>query len=86
MIHLNRKLCNFEGCTKNGSFNYIGKKEKLFCSDHKKDGMIYLNKKLCISQDCNKNASFNYFGEKRKLFCSEHKKEGRNDNFNRKIL
>lgn len=39
-LTLNIKKCEQKGCTTQSSFNYLGKKQGIFCDDHKKEGMV----------------------------------------------
>lgn len=61
-------------CDKNPSFNYKGESRRLYCSEHKLDGMINVTGKTCLN--CDKESSYNYKGETRRLYCSEHKLDG----------
>ena len=68
--------CQEEGCIKYCVFNYEGKKQKLYCSIHKKDGMVNVKNKPCAKSDCKKIPSYNVEGENRGLYCLNHKKDG----------
>ena len=54
------------------------KKKRLFCSEHKENGMIDIIhvKTLCLYPDCDKQSSYNYENEILHIHCSEHKKDG----------
>ena len=66
-------LCNFEGCTKNASFNYEGETKGLYCSQHKLENMLDVKSKRCNLEGCNKQPIFNYEGETKGLYCNTHK-------------
>jgi len=60
-------------CTKEASYNYKNEKKRLYCHDHKKEGMISLKSIPCLK--CNKSPVFNFKGSKR-LYCFDHKEIG----------
>jgi hypothetical protein len=69
------KFCKEENCTKSPGFNYEGKKERLYCSLHKKDGMVDIKTKKCIEASCEKQPSCNFADQKKAIYCFDHKKE-----------
>ena len=69
------KLCVYHDCYKTASYNFPGKKERLYCSKHKREGMM-LVRKFCTEPGCAVYPAFNYPGEKKRLYCVKHKKEG----------
>jgi hypothetical protein len=71
-----KKKCKNENCYKRPCFNFIGKKDGIFCSTHKENGMINVKDKSCKYQDCNKRPNFNFKGNKTGIFCSTHKENG----------
>jgi len=77
--------CNFEGCNKNSTYNTQGETKRLFCKDHKEDGMIdVVNKRCKFEGGCDKRPKFNTPGEKSGLYCNEHKKDGMVDVIHKK--
>jgi len=53
MVDVKNKTCIFEeGCNTLPIFNYLGEKERLYCSVHKKDGMINVKDRTCLTQSC----------------------------------
>lgn len=42
MIDVRHKPCIAEGCTREPSYNMKGLKSRLYCVEHKKDGMVYI--------------------------------------------
>jgi hypothetical protein len=59
MIDINNKKCLENNCNITPSYNYEGKKQVLYCSKHKKEGMINVKNPscktpLCIIQSKNK--------------------------------
>src|SRR5690606_35153880 len=57
--------------------NFPGKKKRLYCKNHVKDGMInVMSSKLCIEPGCDKYSSFNFPGKKKRLYCKKHAKDG----------
>ena len=61
-------------CNKNPSYNFEGETKRLYCNEHKLNGMINLRKSKCL--ECNKFSSYNYEGEKKGIYCFDHKLEG----------
>jgi hypothetical protein len=66
-------MCIFEGCKKRAYFNHKGETKRLYCGDHRKEGMIYLNYNSCIHPCCTKHPKFNKAGETKGLYCASHK-------------
>ena len=64
-------------CDNRALFNYKNENERIYCKDHKKDGMIDFDDKsqICIFSTCIKKASFNIETEKKALYCSDHKED-----------
>ena len=58
-------------CNKYALYNNPGSAIKLYCKDHKTEGMIDLTVKRC--EQCKLNASYNYPGESEKRLCYVHK-------------
>lgn len=69
-------ICTYEGCSKKASYNFLGKKGAIFCSEHKADGMFDNINKKCEEPGCIKIPSSNFIGEKRAIFCASHKTIG----------
>ena len=69
------KICIQDNCIKRSSYNIIGEKKPLYCSEHKKDNMINICSKLCIQDGCNKIPCYNIATEKKGIYCKEHKIE-----------
>ena len=69
-------MCIHEGCNKQPAFNIEGKKNGLYCSAHKLEGMIDVINKTCTHEGCNIRPFFNIEGKKTGLYCSAHKLEG----------
>jgi hypothetical protein len=75
MINVRIKTCIFDNCKKIPSCNYLGETKRLYCSQHKLDGMISLTNNICIEDNCSKIATFNYVGKNTASYCLEHKLE-----------
>lgn len=73
------KYCVFtEGeiiCQKRAIFGNIitGKKQYLYCKDHKKDDSINMNKTLCIEEGCNTIANYGVPADYKSTHCLRHK-------------
>lgn len=67
---MNSKLC--AKCNKIGSFNYPGFTNRLYCVNHKLEGMINLIRPVCIK--CYKKATHGYPGGSR-MYCQDHAPE-----------
>lgn len=68
-----KKLCVFEGCGKQCSFNYEWETKARYCSTHKKVDMVDVKHKTCEIQGCNKQPYFNYENIRKGRFCASHK-------------
>lgn len=66
-----KKKCIVDMCTIIPSYNYRGEKKRLYCKNHKLEGMINISNTLCLN--CNKTASYNYEDEGIPLYCKQHK-------------
>ena len=77
-----RNLC--KECRKRASFNFLGEKIPLYCSEDKLDGMINITRKPCEHDKCIKEPIFNFPGEKIGIYCLEHLKTGMVDIRHRK--
>jgi hypothetical protein len=77
-------MCKEKDCKKQPNFNKEGETKRLYCSEHKKEGMVDVNNKKCL--ECKKQPKFNKEGETRGLYCSEHKKDGMVDVKNKTCL
>lgn len=73
MINIYAPIC--KECTKEATFNYPNETKRLYCSDHKLEGMISLKKKCCYL-GCPKTPSFGDINEKKRKYCFDHKPEG----------
>lgn len=65
-----KNTCKAGNCTKSRLYGFKGK-SKLYCKEHKLDGMIYLSKKKC--ELCDKNAHYGVPDSKIPIRCQEHK-------------
>lgn len=79
-VNFSVKKCNTEHCNEIAKFNFQDK-VKLFCREHKSDGMVNVTKH-CL--ECDTSPSFNYVYEKTPYYCSKHKKDGMVDVHNPK--
>ena len=70
------KMCKENGCKIYACFNFVNEKKKLYCSQHKLDGMVNVRDKTCIYLDCKVIPGFNLEGESKALYCSSHKLDG----------
>ena len=84
MINIVSKTCNHLDCKTLPTYNFERETKRLYCSEHKKEGMINIVNKTCEHIDCKTIPNFNYNGEKIPLYCLEHKKEGMIDVKNKK--
>ena len=66
-----KRICEFENCTKECIFNFAGETKGLYCFEHKEKNMINIRTKTCLK--CNKRPCFNFAGETKGLYCFEHK-------------
>jgi Rieske Fe-S protein len=74
MINVKDKTCL--ECKKLPAFNIEGETKRLYCAQHKKDGMINVISKTCIHKGCNIIPNYNVEGETKGLYCATHKKDG----------
>lgn len=64
-------------CTKNALYGHPSDRLRMYCEDHKEDGMILINNRpVCSHEGCTVTPSFNYEDQKIRLYCSKHKLEG----------
>ncbi len=75
-IKSNKRLCRNKDCNKKASFNFPLKKNKIFCAEHKYEGMInlYVTKKcLGFNKQCNSIPSYGLKEDnlKKALYCSK---------------
>ena len=53
-------LCAFGNCRKNAYYNFKGERKRLFCKEHKEDGMMSVNTGyICQKEDCLTVATYN---------------------------
>lgn len=71
-------------CNTISSFNLKGKKARLYCFSHKKEGMIDVKIKSCL--ECDKRPCFNLGGESVGIYCSGHKKKDMIDIIHKRCL
>ena len=57
-------ICRVDGCEIGASFNIEGEKKRLYCSNHKADGMVDVRNKKCLHNGCEITPKFNIKGEK----------------------
>jgi hypothetical protein len=76
IIKTKNNMCIYKGCKLTASFNYVGRKRRLYCKSHKLEGMDYVSILKCAHENCKTLASFNYPGQTKKLYCAQHKLEG----------
>jgi hypothetical protein len=69
-------MCKENGCKTSPVFNVEGETKRLYCSQHKKEGMVDVKHKTCLSEGCKIRPNYNKDGETKALYCSEHKLEG----------
>jgi uncharacterized protein YajQ (UPF0234 family) len=71
-INKKSRICIYNNCNKQASFNYINNKLRLYCKNHKLNDMVDIKNKRCIK--CNiKQALYNYKHEKITLYCNNCK-------------
>lgn len=52
--------CKEENCNKHPSYNFSTETSRLYCNEHKKNGMVNIKKpKECKEENCNKQPCFN---------------------------
>jgi hypothetical protein len=86
MVNVRDKKCIYEGCITLPIYNYDGELKKIYCFDHKLDGMVNIKDKKCIYEECKTLPSYNYKGEIKALYCVEHKLDGMSDIKNKKCI
>ena len=67
------KKCFFKECNNIGSYNYVNFFSKMFCKEHKFDGMINYHYKKCLYENCYKYPIFNYYNVKNGIYCYNHR-------------
>jgi len=77
-------ICKDPDCKKQAIYNVEGKKNGLYCSKHKIEGMMNVVSKRCIHEKCNVRPNYNVEGEKKGLYCLKHKLEGMVDVVNKR--
>jgi hypothetical protein len=68
------RLCQEPECKKSAGFNFKGK-NKMYCSEHKQEGMVDVVHNMCQENGCGLRAGFNFLGKKNGIYCVNHKKE-----------
>lgn len=77
-------MCKFNGCTKQGKYQFAGIRFGYFCKGHAEPSMVYAHKdKQCEHSDCDKRPTFGYTGGKVQ-FCVTHKIDGMVDVIHKK--
>jgi len=79
-------MCIIPDCKKHPIYNIKGKKQALYCSEHKEDGMVDVKNKKCKHEGCKTRPIYNIEGEKQALYCSAHKEDGMVDVINKKCI
>jgi len=69
------KKCLHDGCKTHPCCNYPGNTTRLYCVEHRKDGMERITYKKCSYNNCTKQPSFGKPGTK-PTRCSEHQESG----------
>jgi len=69
-------MCHHPNCKKQPNYNVEGETKRLYCNEHKKEGMVDVKNKTCCEEGCKKQPNYNVEGETNALYCNEHKKEG----------
>ena len=67
--------CEFEGCEKMPSFNFLGTTMSRFCRAHKLEGMINVRiySSKCHYEGCDKRPHYNYDKAFYGIYCASHK-------------
>lgn len=68
-----KKLCVYDGCGKQCSFNYEWETKARYCCTHKLIDMVDVKHKTCEIQGCSKQPYFNYENIRKGRFCASHK-------------
>lgn len=84
MIDVVNPKCNHDGCTRQPTYNYIGEKRGIYCSDHALLYMIDVVNRKCTHDNCTITPIFNYLGESRGIYCKKHALTGMIDVVNPK--
>lgn len=74
-LKLVSQFCKTIGCNKRPGFNYENSKGKLYCFEHKKDGMVSKDNRKCLEENCTLRPTYNHKGEDKAIYCSNHKLE-----------
>ena len=72
---VSKKVCMYRNCSKHPCFNYINKKNGIYCFDHKLENMINVQRKKCEQIGCIKGPKFNQPDKTKGVYCFEHKLE-----------
>jgi len=84
-INKKNRICIYFQCNKRANFNYINKKQLLYCSIHRLEDMIDIAHKKCIT--CNiKQPIFNYKDKFKALYCNDCKLDNMIDIKNKKCI
>jgi hypothetical protein len=70
------QFCKIKGCNKLPNFNYEDSKGRLYCFNHKLDGMISKDNRVCKHENCKLRPNFNYENESKPIYCVNHKLDG----------
>ena len=54
-------------CNTSPSHNYKNETKRLYCKEHKLDGMVDVKSKKCLEPDCNTRPVYNYKNETKGL-------------------
>ena len=73
MVNVLSPICIEPNCEKKSAYNVEGQTARLYCGDHKKEGMVQINGAICQYEGCKTTANFNFEGKKRGKFCVKHK-------------
>jgi hypothetical protein len=86
MINVISKICIYQDCKVQSTYNNDGEITPLYCSKHKLEGMVDIKHKKCIYDGCKSRAICNIPSEKKGLYCSVHKHEGMEDIKHKKCI
>jgi hypothetical protein len=75
MINITAKLCNTDGCTIIGCYNFPDKIHNNYCLQHKQPTMIDVISRFCNYDSCTSRATYNFLS-KIKSYCAKHKQKG----------
>jgi hypothetical protein len=75
MIDLNKPVCKHTEyeCHNNPVYNFEGQTARLYCKEHKQEGMIDISHQTCEFENCRVRPIFNYPNEPNGRFCAAHK-------------